>query len=312
MASEHPNWEAGWRPPSVAALGAALRRRREDRGLTLDTLAAATGISKPYLSNIETARLVGPPSEEKLRVLAHALELPTDALLLAADWLRTPATIRTLLSRNENLPRREDGAIDLDALLHTKAAPAPPARHSSEGELLGVRQIPLINRIAAGRPTAFGDMDYPRGVGDAYVPAPAPESPDAPPDMPTCLFALRVSGDSMEPDYHEGDILFVGSGDGALDDGTDCVVRMGESGDYATTFKRIQFLRDHAGEATAVRLVPLNPSHAPWTVPLEDISGIYPVVYRLLPVKRAAMAPPAPAPAAPRQEFGEGLSLEHD
>src|SRR4051812_40348866 len=56
------NWE---RPASLASFGAALRRRREGLGLTLDALARATGISKPYLSNIETARAPGPPSEEK-------------------------------------------------------------------------------------------------------------------------------------------------------------------------------------------------------------------------------------------------------
>ena len=46
------NWN---RPGSLAGWGAAIRRRAGEMGLTLDDVADATGISKPYLSNIETA-----------------------------------------------------------------------------------------------------------------------------------------------------------------------------------------------------------------------------------------------------------------
>jgi len=92
------------RPASLADLGAAIRRRRESLELTLDALAAATGISKPYLSNIETARTTGPASEEKLKKIAHALNLSAARLLAAADWLRTPLSIRRLL-HDEEAPR---------------------------------------------------------------------------------------------------------------------------------------------------------------------------------------------------------------
>ena len=85
------------RPTDLRAFGRALRAARQAAGegpMTLDRLAAATGISKPYLSNIETARAPGPPSEEKLRRLARALAIDAPALLAAADWLRTPAAVR--------------------------------------------------------------------------------------------------------------------------------------------------------------------------------------------------------------------------
>ncbi|MBC7821129.1 MAG: helix-turn-helix domain-containing protein, partial [Planctomycetaceae bacterium] len=48
----------------MEALGPKLRRQRRRLGLTLDDLAAKAGISKPYLSLIETGRVVNPPSDE--------------------------------------------------------------------------------------------------------------------------------------------------------------------------------------------------------------------------------------------------------
>jgi transcriptional regulator with XRE-family HTH domain len=45
-------------------MGAKMRRRRRQFGLTLDELATRTGISKPYLSLIETARALGSPCDE--------------------------------------------------------------------------------------------------------------------------------------------------------------------------------------------------------------------------------------------------------
>ena len=44
-------------------------RQRRRLGFTLDDLAGRTGISKPYLSLIETGRVPNPPSDEKLRRL---------------------------------------------------------------------------------------------------------------------------------------------------------------------------------------------------------------------------------------------------
>ena len=46
-------------------LGVKLRRQRRRMGYSLDELAERTGISKPYLSLIETGRVPNPPSDEK-------------------------------------------------------------------------------------------------------------------------------------------------------------------------------------------------------------------------------------------------------
>src|SRR5687768_12884607 len=83
----------------VEALGPRLRRQRRRLGLTLDELAGRTGISKPYLSLIETGRVPNPPSDEKLKRLEQSLGFPSGELLTQAHLHRTPKDVRVMLQR---------------------------------------------------------------------------------------------------------------------------------------------------------------------------------------------------------------------
>jgi repressor LexA len=265
------------RPKTLVAFGAAIRRRREGLELTLDGVAGKTGISKPYLSNIETGRTPGPPSEGKLVALAGALEWGEAALIAAADWLRTPVSVRKALAAADSArtPRREDGTIDLDRLMAAEGAAG--TGEAGEGEM-AVRMVPVINRVAAGKAEEYTDLDYPAGVAEEYVPA--PEVAGAPVKS---AFALRVTGDSMMPEYAEGEIVIVGPGEAR--DGDDCVVRLGRGANFATTFKRVFFVREGEG-VERVRLVALNVKYGERVVAAEEVTGIYPVMYRLVAVKR--------------------------
>src|SRR6266699_6726572 len=80
-------------------LGVKLRRQRRRLGLTLDELAGRTGISKPYLSLIETGRVPNPPSDEKLRKLEQTLGFTAGELITQAHLQRTPRDVRAMLSR---------------------------------------------------------------------------------------------------------------------------------------------------------------------------------------------------------------------
>ena len=293
-------------------------------GMTLDVLAKATGISKPYLSNLETARAPGPPSEEKLRKLARALAAIGGGVV-GGGGLVAGAGVNSASAggggaggggggfrgppdgsrgawwgaggaeeMDSARPRRADGTVDLDAMMgkgagagggveYPPAVAGGPGRGGAGGGLGGgagvipVRAVPLINRVAAGAATEFGDLSYPAGVADAYVPL----RPDLPEALPVgSAFAVRVIGDSMMPEYREGEILIVGPGGGEAKDGDDCVVRLGELEQFATTFKRVFFVEE------GVRLVPLNSAHAERVVPLERVTGIYPVMYRVMPAGR--------------------------
>jgi SOS-response transcriptional repressor LexA/transcriptional regulator with XRE-family HTH domain len=94
-------------------MGTKIRRARVRLALTLDELAHKTGISKAYLSLIETGRLANPPSDEKLRTLAEAVGLPPNELVGRAHVQRIPPDIRALLDeimRRQGVPAPGGGA----------------------------------------------------------------------------------------------------------------------------------------------------------------------------------------------------------
>lgn len=67
----------------------------------------------------------------------------------------------------------------------------------------GPRKIPLIDQIKAGRGGIAVDA-YPVGAAETFL--------DVAFDLPKGTIALRLHGDSMEPDYREGDIIFIDPG----------------------------------------------------------------------------------------------------
>ena len=123
-------------------------------------------------------------------------------------------------------------------------------------------EVPLINKVKAGYPTEFTDLGYPARVADDYVRCPDLADPDA--------FAARVVGDSMAPDYREGDIV-VFSPLRDITDGDDCFARLA-TGDEST-FKRVYFEGEQGSER--IRLQPINSRYAPRTYDREEVAGLY-------------------------------------
>jgi mannose-6-phosphate isomerase-like protein (cupin superfamily)/DNA-binding XRE family transcriptional regulator len=78
-------------------VGARIRRRRTDRGLTLAAVAAQTGLNVGYLSQVENDK--ASPSLETLAALAAALDVPIASFLL--DQSVGPRVVRAA-----NRPRR--------------------------------------------------------------------------------------------------------------------------------------------------------------------------------------------------------------
>ncbi|HWE03770.1 MAG TPA: LexA family transcriptional regulator [Tepidisphaeraceae bacterium] len=109
------------------SLGAKIRKQRRRLGLTLDELAGRTAISKPYLSLIETGRVINPPSDEKLRRLEQTLGFPSGELLTQAHLQRTPRDVRAvlhqLMAAGENAGEAE----------RESAKPKTPDRRPSPG-----------------------------------------------------------------------------------------------------------------------------------------------------------------------------------
>lgn len=255
-------------------LGTRIRRHRRRLGLTLDELAGRTGISKPYLSLIETGRVTNPPSDEKLRRLEQTLGFAQNELLTQAHLLRTPRDVRAMLAglvkrtqTADDQPARTDAPIDLDEAHLSGVLRQLVQSGPGNVETLACNAVPVINKVSAGYPRDFTDLSYPRGVADEYVSCPDLHDPDA--------FAARVHGDSMTPKYAAGDIVIFSPAVSARN-GDDCFVRFD---DGQTTFKRVFFESDELGQAV-IRLQPRNEKYRPQTVPATKITGLWRAVYR--------------------------------
>jgi SOS-response transcriptional repressor LexA len=110
-----------------------------------------------------------------------------------------------------------------------------------------MRSVPLIDSVQAGHWTEVADP-YAKGDAEASVPVMRHVGPRA--------FALRIEGNSMEPDFRDGDIIVVDP-DVQPQPGRYVVARIEE--ENAATFKRYREKgRDSRGRAI-VELVPLNP-----------------------------------------------------
>ncbi|GGW34875.1 helix-turn-helix domain-containing protein [Streptomyces xantholiticus] len=73
-------------------VGAAVRKRRRNLGLTLAAVSARSGLSVPFLSQIENER--ARPSMRSLQRVADALDTTAQRLLAASDAGRTVDLVR--------------------------------------------------------------------------------------------------------------------------------------------------------------------------------------------------------------------------
>ncbi len=248
------------------SLGQIIRKKREQLNLTLDEVGSRTGFSKPYLSTIETGKVKNPPSDELLRKLERTLKFDPGLLLYIAHMESLPSDVRQEYESKEaeiqkwrqfikNLMQAKGDTAQLDTLLGQSQIETEREAPS----IAAGRQVPVINKVEAGYPADFDDLDYPVGIADDYVRCPDLHDPNA--------FAVRVVGDSMEPRFREGDIVIF-SPAAEVQNGDDCFVRF--SMPHETTFKRVFFEPDNQ-----VRLQPRNDKYPPIIVDGKRINGLY-------------------------------------
>ncbi len=248
------------------SLGQIIRKKREQLNLTLDEVSSCVGFSKPYLSTIETNKVKNPPSDELLTKLEKTLEFESGLLLHIAHMEGLPSDIRqeyeSAEAENEKLRQF------LKNLVHQKTDIAGLGEFLAESKLdieqagsslAAGRLVPVINKVSAGYPSDFNDLDYPVGIADDYVRCPDLHDPNA--------FAVRIVGDSMEPKFHEGDIVIF-SPTAEVHNGDDCFVRFAMP--HETAFKRVFFDSDNK-----VRLQPRNEKYSPQIIDGKRINGLY-------------------------------------
>ena len=259
------------------SLGEVIRKRRTDKGLTQDQVSARVGISKPYLSNIETDKVKNPPSDAVIRNLEMALDFKRDELRSMAHLFRTPSDVRDNQEKLAAEVERLRGILTrLAAGKKMPGAGAMTRKLKSKvmaisGVFSAGRAVPVINKVAAGYPHHFTDLDYPASVADEYVRCPDVHDRQA--------FAARVVGDSMEPKYVEGDLVIFAP-NAEVRGGDDCFVRFAR--DNSTTFKRY-----FPGKGGKIRLQPLNRKYQAEEYEREDISGIWPAIMRIERIRPA-------------------------
>jgi phage repressor protein C with HTH and peptisase S24 domain len=253
----------------------------------LDELAGRTGISKPYLSLIETGRVPNPPSDEKLRKLEQTLGFTAGELITQAHLQRTPRDVRAMLTRlmKEGTLEKRNGeaasaagngiatatataeTVSLDDAYLSGVLHDLVEKHAGNIETVHSNAVPVINKVSAGYPSDFTDLSYPPRVADDYVGCPDVQDKDA--------FAARVHGDSMTPKYRPGDIVIF-SPAAAPRSGDDCFIRFD---DGQTSFKRVFFENDDAG-TSVIRLQPRNEKYRAQIVPSDRVTGIYRAMYK--------------------------------
>ncbi len=253
------------------SLGQIIRKKREQLHLTLDEVSNRIGFSKPYLSTIETGKVKNPPSDELLTKLEKILEFDLGLLLHIAHIEGLPADVRqeyesaeaenqkwrhiakNLIDKKTDANRLTELLAESDLNVEQEKLPLAPGR-----------LVPVINKVSAGYPTDFNDLDYPVGIADDYIRCPDLHDPNT--------FAVRVVGDSMEPKFHEGDIVIF-SPAAEVHNGDDCFVRFAMP--HETTFKRAFFESDDK-----VRLQPRNEKYSPTIVDGKRINGLYRAVVK--------------------------------
>jgi len=253
------------------SLGQIIRKKREQLNLTLDEVSNRIGFSKPYLSTIETGKVKNPPGDELLTRLEKILEFEPGLLLHIAHIEGLPADVRQEYESAEAENQKWRQVIK--NLIDTKASASRLSKLVAESDLnieqdklplAAGRLVPVINKVSAGYPSDFNDLDYPVGIADDYVRCPDMHDPNA--------FAVRVVGDSMEPKFREGDIVIF-SPAAEVHNGDDCFVRFAMP--HETTFKRVFFESENK-----IRLQPRNEKYSPTIVEGKRINGLYRAVVK--------------------------------
>ncbi len=248
------------------SLGQIIRQKREQLNLTLDEVSNRVGFSKPYLSTIETGKVKNPPGDELLARLEKILEFESGLLLHIAHIEGLPSDIRHEYESAEAENKKWRQIVK--DLIDNKADASRLGELLSQNELdveqnksplAAGRLVPIINKVSAGYPSDFNDLDYPVGIADDYVRCPDLHDPNA--------FAVRVVGDSMEPRFFEGDIVIFSPAT-EVHSGDDCFVRF--TMPHETTFKRVFFEPDNK-----IRLQPRNDKYPPVIIDGARINGLY-------------------------------------
>jgi transcriptional regulator with XRE-family HTH domain len=183
-------------------VGAHIRRRRRDRGMTLAQVAERTGLNVGYLSQVETDK--ASPSLETLAALAEALDVPIAWFLL--DQSKGPRVVRASERPRRRLRRASgamtqiDGGIARDLAIFEGTMPAGyrTGFHAHPGD---EHHIVLSGRLRITQ----GETTVEAGAGDyILLDGTLPHDAESVGTEPTRLIIVYPRGGHSELTRREG------------------------------------------------------------------------------------------------------------
>lgn len=184
--------QASRRRPLV---GARIRRRRVDQGLTLARVAERTGLNVGYLSQVETDK--ASPSLETLAAIAEALEVPIAWFLL--DTSAAPRLVREAERPTRRMPTGErmtqvDGGIARDLAIF-EGRMAPGRRTGSHAHAGDEHHLVLAGRLRITQ----GETTVEAGPGDyVLLDGTLPHDAEVVGDEPARLLVIYPRGGRSE------------------------------------------------------------------------------------------------------------------
>ena len=184
---------------------------------------------------------------DRMRILRSGRGLTQQDVAAALNVSRSAVA---MWERNEREPNLETLAalarlldLPLSALVEREEAPLPAGLRP-----VRTKRVPLLGTIAAGEPI-FAEEEH-----ETYVDVDGSARAD---------FALEVKGESMEPVYKDGDVVYIRRQDDVRDGQVAAVVV-----DDSATLKRVYHL------PVGVQLMPLNPAFAPMLFTPENSDSV--------------------------------------
>lgn len=209
-----------------------IKKARKDRGITQEELAERCNVPRSTLASWESC--VNEPSIEMIKTIAKALQIHPVKLVFddeTLDLLYDPDNPDEAFIEGVNHYNLKHG------LLPSNVVPiAKLPRHT----------VPVIGEVAAGQPILCEE------TYDLYIDG--PEQAD---------FALKVKGDSMNPTYLDGDIVYIKKMPD-VPNGTVAVVLLEDS----ATLKHV-YVKGHT-----LTLISDNPMYAPLVYNLKKVDYV--------------------------------------
>lgn len=178
-------------------IGKKIKQYRLANGWTQQELGAKIGISKNAIGNYEKG--FRSPKKNTMFDLANAFNVSIDDLFppIQKDTSSTTSKIQSIYDELEPLEQRK--VVTYAEKLRDEQEKRRKAKVNEVSEVISLYQVEVVSETAA----ACG-FNYGFGYEDTDI-----ETIEVDEQPPHHDIATKVSGDSMQPDYQDGDILYL-------------------------------------------------------------------------------------------------------